>query len=138
MSHFGPDYTRTKFCEYGRVKEDSILQEKIVGYMETIYYLRDGRRFLYDEMSNNIYLLKEHYDEVPDHIWKREFGRRLVKMMRLKGLSGQDIARTIGVNAVTISRYCAGHAMPNIRILQKICGVLNCSIDFLSNFDYLK
>lgn len=52
---------------------------------------------------------------------KSEFGERLKKFRKIKGLSQDNLAMTIGKNASTIARFESGELIPNAEQIFLLC-----------------
>lgn len=59
------------------------------------------------------------------------FAKKLKKSMEIKGFSNSRLAKEIGTNESTISRYISGNMIPKIDVLKNICEVLEVSADWL-------
>ena len=55
---------------------------------------------------------------------KSEFGERLKKFRKIKGLSQDNLAITIGKNASTIARFESGELIPNAEQIFLLCSCL--------------
>ena len=66
---------------------------------------------------------------------RKEFGERLKKFRKNKGLSQENLAKTIGKNATTIGRYENGKLIPNAEEIFLLCRELEISENDLFNID---
>ena len=60
-----------------------------------------------------------------------EFGERLKKLRKQKGLTQKQLAELIGVKNSIISFYEVGDRIPSPEIIIKLSAVLNSSTDYL-------
>lgn len=60
-----------------------------------------------------------------------EFKERLKQARTKKGLSQNDLAKTIGVHVTNISRYERGENRPTSDVLTKLANALGTTVDFL-------
>lgn len=59
------------------------------------------------------------------------FAKKLKSAMEIKGFSNSRLAKEIGTNESTVSRYLSGTMIPKIDLLKKICDVLEVSADWM-------
>lgn len=72
--------------------------------------------------------LEPNKQEVTDMAKTRCPMTRLAQVRQEKGFTQQALSKECGWDAETISRYERGVRIPNVLVLQKIAGVLGCSI----------
>lgn len=138
MNKYGSDYTRMRFSYTSGINEDRIVNETELEYMETIYELDDGRKILYDEISDHLYFIENtDLNYVTDEMWKNEFTRRLNKMILRKGILRKEFADLLGISECTMSRYITGNRIPNGYLLQRMSEILDCNLSYLTDFNYL-
>lgn len=77
--------------------------------------------------NNFSYIVKE------DNFRKMIFGIQILKYRKLNKLTQKQLAKKVGVNITTISRYENGYTIPNIYIILKLCQELNIDIDKMLN-----
>ncbi len=58
-------------------------------------------------------------------------GERLATVRKQKGFSQKDLAVMLFVSVNTISGWETGRTKPKIEMLGKLCGILDCSLDYL-------
>ncbi len=58
-------------------------------------------------------------------------GKKIVELLEENNMTQKDLAKKIGVTAVTISRYVTGERMPQSDIIVKIAETFNVSTDHL-------
>ncbi|MFS2103654.1 helix-turn-helix domain-containing protein [Ralstonia sp. Ralssp135] len=61
----------------------------------------------------------------------RAFAEHLTQAREERGMSQRELARRVGVNSETISRYERGLKEPMLKSLVALAQELDCSIDFL-------
>ena len=106
------------------------------GYSEIILKLNDGSCMSYDIFDKTIRVLPQDGDNLSEDEYRREFSMRLRRMMRQKDLRQNDLAESVGVTPVMISRYIRGTAMPSFYIVDKIAKALGCSSEDLRYHNY--
>ena len=61
-----------------------------------------------------------------------------IKEIREKsGMTQKDVADNMGLSVQTISRYEKGLRSPSVKVLRELCGVLNVSMDYMTDVDRL-
>ena len=131
-------YIRRNFCLTYAIKENEIVSQTDISPSEVIFELTNGTRILYDMIDN--YIIHVGYpelDHVTDEMWKREFTRRLKKMTAINGYFMKDLAERIGISEHMMSHYVTGKQIPNGYLIKRMSEELGCSIEYLTNFDYL-
>lgn len=61
----------------------------------------------------------------------KEFGKRLKKLLKDKGLSQKELAKMVFLSEPAISGYIKGTSMPDYHILISIAKCFNVSVDYL-------
>lgn len=98
---------------------------------ELMFITTDGRVGCYDDMENTIcYIFRDHTN-ISDDEYKREFSRRLYKIMANKLITQYELSERTGISQGTISNYVSGKSTPSIVNTIKIIKVLNCLADTL-------
>ena len=59
---------------------------------------------------------------------KRELGQKIKTARKQKGLSQEQLAELVGYKVGTISKYEQGYRIPDIGMLRKIAGALECNL----------
>ncbi len=118
---------------------DLAYKQKYLGDFETLFFLKDGDKILFDELNKKWKLISTSPDktELTDDEWVAEFSRKLKKKLSLKHVLQKDLAKALNVSTFAVNRYVNGTQTPPILILRKIAGILGCSVEELTNFDYL-
>ena len=101
---------------------------------ELVLYLKDGTTVVYDYIAKYIVTTKQG-EIATDGEWQAEFGRRLEKIMRMRGMSQIDLAGLCDISRQTISKYINGTAMPSARNVVKLSKVLDYPILNLIEID---
>lgn len=138
MGQYGDDYMRMKFCLSMSVRNEDITSQRKISDSEYIFIMNDGKKYLYETIGD---IVKQigcfNTDYVNDELWKKEFSRRVKKMAFRKGYYMKDLAVKLGISENTMSRYMNGKTIPNAFMVKRLSEILDCSIDYLTNFDYL-
>lgn len=138
MGQYGDGYMRMKFCLSMSVRNEDITSQRKISDSEYIFILNDGKKYLYETIGD---IVKQigcfDTDYVNDELWKKEFSRRVKKMAFRKGYYIKDLAVKLGISENTMSRYMNGKTIPNAFMVKRLSEILGCSIDYLTNFDYL-
>ncbi len=61
------------------------------------------------------------------------FGKIIAKQLIDKGKSRSWLANSIGVTAVSVSKYCNGKAVPSTEVLYRISKLLDIRMDILAD-----
>ncbi len=59
------------------------------------------------------------------------FPDNLKKMLRLRRMSQQELADAVGVSNQSVSSWATGQKMPRMKMLMKLCDVLDCPLEAL-------
>lgn len=131
--------SRPTFELYNPYNKLDVVDEKYIGDFDTIFTLSNGTRILFDELSHGIKQLKEHdkTQPLPEDEWINEFGRRLKKKIMLSKYDQNTLSDKLEINRSTLSHYVNGKSLPTVRIMRLLCILLDCTMDELTNFDYL-
>ena len=126
LYNFGLDYPEIYYSDVDDIVESDDLELTIT--------TKNGKRYVYDGLTKGLRQLPSRFEDVDDHIFKREFGIRLRRKMMLKGITQQMLSKMIGVGQPTISNYLTGKNSPTLYMTEKLARALECSIQDL----YLK
>lgn len=63
-------------------------------------------------------------DLVPEHLTKKEFGRRLYSLMRSRGWTQSELARQADLQRDSVSVYVRGRSLPTPKNLAKLASAL--------------
>jgi len=74
--------------------------------------------------------------ENPSQVKMSQFGERLKKILKERGMTYLDLAELTGLHAGTIAQYAGGfRSEPKLEALQKICSALEISLDYFADID---
>lgn len=62
-------------------------------------------------------------------------GKRLIQLKEERGLTSIEMAKKLGVNKSTITRYETGEIKPNVDMMILISQIFGVSLDWLAGFD---
>lgn len=121
-------------------KHIPIVEQQYIGDFETIFTLSNNERILYCELGDTWTFINSRdpekqeltYDE-----WKSEFSRRLKNKLALKHIKQKELAEYLGVSPVTMNGYINGKRIPDVHTIRRISKMLECTLEELTNFDYL-
>lgn len=99
--------------------------------LELVVSLSDDTEILYDDLDNTIRNLPQDVHDMSDEEYKREFGCRLDKIIRRRGITQNDLCEMTGISPVMMSRYKNGVSTPSFYLVIKIADALDCSLDDL-------
>lgn len=120
--------------------KDKIVDSTYLGDFETIFYINDGTKVIFDEINKTAKYIKPRSNtetELSKEEWLNEFSRKLrVKLSRLN-MTGTELSSKTGISTNTLYRYIRGERVPDIFSINKITKALGCKIEDLTNFDYL-
>lgn len=119
---------------------DEIISYKYIGDKETIFYMRDNSKVIFDELDKSARYIKprENMDsELSEEEWKKEFSRKLNRKISLKNITRKELSDKAGISDRTLRRCFHGDSVPDIFTLHKIAKVLECNEAELIYFNYL-
>lgn len=96
---------------------------------ELVVRLEDGTRVLYDDAKRTIRRLPANSREMTEYEVRREFGKRLAKMIDRSGMTQAELSEKTGISQPRICNYIFGRNLPNLYNLDKLAKALNCSVD---------
>ena len=108
-------------------REDGIYDLKIE--------LNDGSSFIFDGIDKSIRRVPNSCNSMTDDECKNEFGVRLRRMMRLRGITQEELSRVTGIHQTNLSKYITGDMCPSFSKVDRICKALDCSMDDLRYLD---
>jgi DNA-binding Xre family transcriptional regulator len=111
------------------------IAEKVIEYCESSEYditvkLEDGDIFLYDDMEGSIRRLPTDSGSLTKEECNREFGERLIRMMRRKCINQAELSERTGIAQPQISNYLNGKNTPSFYVVDKIAKALKCSTEY--------
>jgi len=110
------------------------------GQLEIVIKLRNDERLAYDFTNHTYRYLKKFKESeygLPDFSeeeWSRGFASKLRKKMRVKGMSGKELAARSGISESRISQYLNGKTVPSAVAVARLALALECSVSELSWF----
>lgn len=110
---------------------------------ELIFVSDDNSLWCYDDADNTVHCISDNYNDISDDKYKKEFGRRLQKIMLKKRITQDSLTEKTGISQCRISNYINGISVPSFINAVKIADALNYSVDIFSltniiNCDFLK
>ena len=100
-------------------------------YGELVVKLDNGITLQYDIYNETLRELRPDNYEWTETAYRREFGRRLSRVMLHKRVTQIELSQRTGIAQTTISKYITGKATPSSYNFRKIINALNCSVDYL-------
>ena len=89
----------------------------------------NGAFWFYDDVQSTIRRLPQDRNSLTEEECRTEFGKRLVMMLRRKGITQEELSKRSCVSSKTLSLYITGKHTPNFYIADKIAKALECSMD---------
>lgn len=126
LHNFELDYPEIYYSDVDDIVESDDLELTVT--------TKNGKRYVYDGLTKSLRQLPSRFEDINDHIFKREFGIRLRRKMMLKGITQQMLSKTIGVSPSAISNYLTEKNSPTLYVAEKLARALECSVQDL----YLK
>lgn len=105
------------------------------GPYEIYIRLDDGKILAFDFIDKSIRIARPYKEPLSDDDRVHEFGRRLCRLMYIKGLTQNDLSEITGISQTMISFYVNGRSVPSFDKVDKICRALGCSMDELRYID---
>ena len=105
--------------------------ESLVGWTVK---LSNGEHFLYDDLERTIRRLPADSMDLSVDEFKKEFGKRLYKIMQNKHITQDELCKKVGISQPALSNYVSGKTVPGFYVIDKIAKALDCSAD---EFRYL-
>lgn len=107
-------------------------------YNEQMIITTTGESVLYDGVTDTYYRLSDRpitYEE-RESLYRDEFSRRLDRMMTYRGVTNNEMADELSVNVRTVTRYRQGKVLPNAYMVWVMSMILDCSVVYLTDFEY--
>ena len=92
---------------------------------------KDGGLFFYDDIGHSMRHIPSS-EEMTEELYKIEFGRKLRRLMYIRGLTQEDVAEMVGSSQDRISRYTNGKSMPGFFMVERLAKALDCPLDELA------
>lgn len=119
------------------VKEKDVISIEELNDWDLLITFKSGRKVLYDIYTGyykNVYY--ENINELTEEQERKEFAYRLRSLMGRKWITQEQLAETVGLTQVMISKYVRGEAIPSAIVLRKISKALDCSMDDFFDKNY--
>lgn len=116
------------------IAEDAVSWRDI-GRGELVAKLSDGATVIFDNINKTLRTLPKDSRSMSEQECRREFGKRLRRLMIYKGLTLEDVSKRTGIHFTTLSRYLNGKTTPSFYAVDKIAKALDCSVDDLRYID---
>lgn len=119
---------------------DEIIRCKYIGDGETIFYIRDGSKVIFDDLEGSAtYIAPRDSNDIclSEEEWRREFARKLKRKLKLRYMTQKELASLTGISYASLRKYMHAESTPNAYILNKISKVLKCHDAELIYFSYL-
>lgn len=107
-------------------------------YNEQIITTTAGDSVLYDCVTDTYYRLSDRpitYEE-RESLYRDEFSRRLDRLMTYRGITNAEMADELSVNVRTVIRYRQGKVLPNAYMIWIMSMILDCTVMYLTDFEY--
>ena len=109
--------------------ENDIAEYRMLNDFDVLFVFKNGKQVIFDSDTCRYRVLYPKGYELTDKENKREFAIRLRALMRRAHVNQEELAKCLGTNQITISRYVNGDFTPDYNRLGKIAKILNCSVD---------
>lgn len=93
--------------------------------------LKDGTRLAFDHCEETLRYLPKDESSMTEEEYRKEFGIRLSRRMRRKGMMQSELSELTGITQANISNYINGRTAPGLYTLDKIARALDCSLEDL-------
>lgn len=133
-------YVSRLFKELFPSYSDEICDVRGIGDMEVIFYMYDGSKVIFDELDDSaMFIEKDKYnkDELTDEEWLQEFSRKLKRKLKIRNITRHELADKMGLSYNSICRYSRGEHIPNVLVINKMAKILDCTVEELTDFNYL-
>ena len=115
---------------------DSLSAARMVDYeiLDTyslIVTLDDGRKLLYDQLTDSTRYLNTDPDSMSEEEMMFELQFKLHRMMIRKGYDRNRLAEETGISVSMIGRYLNGTSIPSIINIKKMANAMGCTVNDL-------
>lgn len=95
----------------------------------------DESLWCYEDVNNAVHCISNNCKNVSDDEYRKEFGRRLKKIMLKEQVTQDELTEKTGITQCMISKYINGISVPSFTNAVKIANALHYSVDiFRCNF----
>lgn len=120
-----------------RATKDDIEEIREIGDWDLLIIFKNGEKIIYDtHWDYHRRLFYKDINELTEEQERREFGRKLRKILSRKGYTQELMEELTGVSQTMFSRYMTGACMPSASRLRMIAKILGCSMDDFFYDDY--
>ena len=105
------------------------IDNKEVSHYDIMFHLNDGDTVLYNSSDTTIRTLPQNDRELTEEECKKEFGIRLLNIMRRNCVTQSELSERTGISQPRLSNYISGKVAPTLYSLDKIAKALHCSVD---------
>ena len=112
------------------------LADRVVTYEEQnlgflLIHLDDGTAILYDDYYQRIRDVPKEPNSMSEAEYRKEFGYRLIRLMDIRNITQDELAKRTGIQRCQINKYINGKTTPSFYNVDKIAKALKCSVDDL-------
>ena len=113
------------------------------GRYSILVTLDDESRLEYNSTDNSIrdvtkFYIRERTLDVDEESWRKEFGRKLQRVIAEKGMTQEKLSEVTGISRQMMSRYVRGTSTPSGYILSRLVEALGCDVRELTKFGYIE
>lgn len=120
---------------FPNIAEKTVAFEEDYESFEVTVKLRNGDHLIFDNLEKSIRRVPNFSMTMNEDVYKKEFGRRLIRIVRRKGLTQKELSDLTGISERTLARYTCGKSIPSLLHVDKIARALNCSVDEFRFFE---
>lgn len=120
---------------FPNIAEKTVAFEEDYESFEVTVKLRNGDHLIFDSLEKSIRRVPNFSMVMNEDVYKKEFGRRLIRIVRRKGLTQKELSDLTGISERTLTRYTCGKSIPNLLHIDKIARALGCSVDEFRFFE---
>lgn len=112
------------------------ITDKAVSYHEgsfgeLIIITNDGRKVSFDTFTHVFRAIPNDERLNDEKVYRAEFGRRLRRVMAVRGVTQDELSEKTGIHRTMISQYLCGKVTPSIFKVYQMAKVLECCVDDL-------
>ena len=111
-----------------------------LGRLSILVHMNDGAKLEYTAHDHAIRDVTRYYDKsnaVDEESWRKEFGRRLRRLISERGISQEKLSETTGISRQMMTRYVKGTSTPSGFTLSRLSEALDCDVRELTRFGYI-
>jgi DNA-binding Xre family transcriptional regulator len=128
---------------YARYLEKHVVAWREDGPFRLLLITDEGRKYIYNDRwqtTRCIFDPEAEYAErgyFTEEEWRIHFARTLMYKMEDRRIGQVELSEHTGISQSSISAYLNKKKSPSAHIVQRLARVLHCSVDDLTDFDYL-